>query len=173
MTNQLEMENMPAPARPVVNDEILKKAAQAVALLLIEDNGFSRDDLETLTSQIEEAGRFNRDGYNLAKELDRHHGWEINASIVENLDTFDVNIWSLRRKAEMDWAEKFNIQPPYEDGTRVKIKSGEKGTITGVSPYDGAKYLVKIDGDPQAELPTNSRRVVNFEDCEEIKSEPF
>lgn len=169
----MEDQNNQIPPRLVVNDEILRKAAQAVAGLLIEENGFSHDDLEALNSQITEAGRFNRDGYDLAKELDRRYGWEITASIVENLDTLSGEIWSLHRKAEKDWADKFDIQPPYEGGTRVKIKSGEKGTITGVSPYDGAKYHVKIDGDPQAEPPTNSRRVVNFEDCEEIKSEPF
>lgn len=104
------------------------------------------------------------DGYSIAKWLDDHHGWDCNFGIAEILDGWSTVAGDALSTAEKEWAERVKPQPPFPNGTHVRISEKETGVIDGIYEYGPAKYLIKIDGDPQANTKSKSRRIVNFED---------
>lgn len=123
------------------------------------------DDLERCAADLAKHGRQHMDGYEIAKALDSYCHWDCNLDMAQILDGFGWAATQLVVEAQKAWAEKNAIQPPLPIGTHVKIKSGELGTLDEVYKYGAAQYCVKLDKDLKAEPPTNSRRIVNFEDC--------
>ncbi len=101
-------------------------------------------------------------GYQLAKVMDDKHGWEISSYDVEQLDGLDSVIRHKLSAARKDWAAKWNIQPPYPVGTRLKLRLGKEGVINSIYAHEGATYEVKEDG------CTNGKRriLIKFEDAQ-------
>lgn len=128
--------------------------------------------LDEIAQDIARCGNRYDDGYKLAKELERRCGWDCDLQIAEELDGFSSYVRSGIEAAEKAWAERNAITRPFPDGTRVRLRRGETGVITGVYECGGARFLVAIDGDDAAAPPTNSRRIINFEDATEIEREP-
>lgn len=116
--------------RPKITKEMVLEAAQKIAAKV---NG----DAETIAQHY----RHPMDGYELARELDRHAGWDLTMSDVEELDCMSGTVGDLHREAEKKWAEENDIQPPLPIGTRIK-----SGVISGVCQHSAARYLVKEYG---------------------------
>jgi hypothetical protein len=106
------------------------------------------------------------DGYELAKNLDNHCGWFIDAEVVDQLDNIDMVIRAAQREARKAWAKAWNIQPPHPVGTKVKSPHA-KGVIAGVCDYMGATYLIKEDGCTQE----GRHLLVKFEDVTPVELE--
>jgi hypothetical protein len=60
------------------------------------------------------------DGYALAKALDRK-GWEIDASIVSDLDSAEHHRHYGVELAEQAWVKTYGLQPKYAQGDRVML----------------------------------------------------
>lgn len=105
------------------------------------------------------------DGYTIAKKLDDCCGWDCNLPMAEILDGFSSELCAQLLTAQKEWASRENIQPPIPLGQHVRLRSGETGVLDEVYKYGPAQYCVRIDGDEKAAPPTNSRRIINFEDA--------
>ncbi len=150
------------PPRPILNDDI--KQAAAVNFMKANSNIQDEFDLVDLAFDIAEAHGTSMlmDGYELAKKLEDHFNWQIDAQTVASLD--DVSVYMRKRLQEEErlWVKNHNIQPPFAIGTVVVCRHGGilVGTITGIAEHEPAAYLIQIPGEPE-----NSRAVVKFEDC--------
>lgn len=152
--------------RPKFNGDVALRAALATADDLIRDGHVDAEEREDVAKQIfEAAGGPYTDGYSIAKHLDDRCCWDCNMQIAECLDGFSSHADAELRLAEKAWAERNSIVAPLPIGVRIKLKTGETGTIDGVYEYGSAKFLVKIDGDPAAVGKSKSRRIINFEDA--------
>jgi hypothetical protein len=145
--------------------EMALRAALVVADRLVKNAGMD-GTVEDIAHDIAEHGRPHMDGYELAKKLDNYCYWDCDLQIAEELDMFGGEAHREIERAQKEWVERNNITPQHPVGARVKLPRGEIGVITGIYEHGPAQYLVAIDGDALASLPTNSRRIVNFEDAE-------
>jgi hypothetical protein len=164
--------NATRPTR--LTDEMRLAAALETAMdVQRECSDFRGEDTNELAEQIASQARYaHMDGYELAKRLDDHCGWDVDTMMVEALDNWSSNARIELEKAQKAWAAETNPQPPLPIGARVKLKGLlDTGEITGIYEHGTAQYLVKIDGDPAAET-SKSRRIVNYEDAEPIASTP-
>jgi hypothetical protein len=140
--------------RPQVDDAMELEAATIVAAKI--GNGATPES-------IAEHYQYLMDGYELAKRLDRYEGWDTTREEMESLDEMGYLVSSALSKAEKEWFERTNPQPPLEVGTVIRLRDGI-GAITGIYKYGPAKYLVKPDG--QDDATSGQRRIIiNFEDA--------
>ena len=150
------------PPRPILNDDI--KQAAAVNFVREHSNIQDQFDLVDLAFDIAEAHGTSMlmDDYELAKKLEDHFNWQINAQTVASLDDVSVYMRKRLREEERLWVKNHNIQPPFAIGTVVMFQHGGMfaGTITGISEHEPATYLIQKPGEPE-----NCRAVVKFEDC--------
>jgi hypothetical protein len=154
--------------RPKLDDAMKLAVAKEIAQKIFA--GEPETDIDEAAAQLAKHGRSHSDGYELARALDSHCGWFPNAEMVEELDNFAWLARNELEKAEKDWATTNAIQPPLPDGTRVRLRSGETGVIDRVYEYGAARYAIILDGDARSAPPTNSRRIVNFEDVTQEES---
>lgn len=158
------MASEPRPIKPT--KELRLQAAMETARRALEAGLISRSEIAELANDIVRSNRGPyTDGYELAKELEFNFGWECNFHWAEILDGHSCSLRAAIGRAEKEWAERTNPQPPLAIGTAVKLCGAETGVIDGIYKYAPAKYTVKVDGDPQAAPPTCSRRIINFEDA--------
>ena len=134
--------------RPKVTPEMVSEAATKLATA----NGWDTDQASDVASAY---SRY-MDGYQLAKELERKHGWLITAPDVEALDCMDSDVREILKHACMEWARENDIQPPLPVGTMTTL-----GKITGLYKYEAACYEVL---EPGCTEPSR-RRIVRYEDA--------
>lgn len=152
--------------RPRFSKEIARIAAEEIVAELVRDGHIEDSQVHDSVEDIVKHAGYHDDGYDLAKKLDSYAHWDCNFAMVEILDGFSWACSAAITDAEKTWAAETAQQPPYPVGTRVQFGRNETGEITGVYEYGAAKYLIKVDGDKDADTPTQSRRIVNFEDVQ-------
>lgn len=154
--------------RPSTRDQaIMEAAARAVAESLVKHGCFEESEQDDIARDILREIRCS-DGYELARALDRSHGWSPTAEMVEILDTLSYELAAAHSRAQAEWAKQVSIEPPLPIGARVVLKgfrATEAGEITGIYQHGVYQYLVRVDGDPKADAPTIARRIINFEDA--------
>ena len=132
--------------RPKITEAMILEAAQQVAA---EMDG----DAETIAKHY----RHGMDGYELARELDRCAGWDFTMADVEVLDWMYGIVHELHSKAEKEWGEKYQPEPPLPVGAKIK-----QGVIEGICEHSPGKYKVKENG-----CTTENRwLLVDFEDAQ-------
>jgi hypothetical protein len=130
----------PPPPPEFGKVEVIKELVR-----FIEEAGYWSDiPAEESATDIAKHWRTGIDGYELAKDLENHEGWCIDAQDVEELDSIDSVIRSAKTAARKEWAKAWNIQPPHPVGVKVKTPRGN-GVIAGVYEHEGATYLIKED----------------------------
>ncbi len=149
--------------------EMLAATAKEIATDLIKASHFKEDDRAGIEEDLAKVGDAWKDGYRLASDLEDRCGWDPDAMMVEELDSFATLARRQIELAQKAWAETESIQPSHPVGTRVVLKSKETGEITGVYEHGAAQFLVKIDGDPAAEM-SNARRIVYYEDVTPLEA---
>jgi hypothetical protein len=153
---QTTIEGVQPPPPPAFGKaEVIKELVR-----FIEEAGYWNDlPAEEAATDIAKHWRPGIDGYELAKDLENHEGWGIDAQDVEGLDSIDFAISRAKTVARKEWAKAWNIQPPHPVGAKVKTPRG-KGVIAGVYEHEGATYLIKEDGCKQE----GRHMLIKFED---------
>lgn len=77
--------------------------------------------------------RYNDDGYDRAKELERA-GYDPDSQLVELLE--GVDLWGAESRAVAEWVKQFDVKPPFPVGTIVEIESAT-GEITANDEKQG------------------------------------
>lgn len=161
--------------RPTSLTEAMKlEAAKGVAADVKRDcHDFSDEPLDELAEQIaSQATGPHTDGYDLAKRLDTRCGWSCDAVMVEALDNWSHHARHVLEEAQKAWREATNPQPAFGVGARIKLRRGGTGVVVETDyKYGIAQYLVKEDGDEQADGPSQRRTIINYEDAEAVDLE--
>lgn len=160
---------MPLPSttpRPRFSPEIARIAATEIVAELIKGGHLTEAEREQSVDDIAEHAKPYDDGYELAQRLDDYAGWDCDFMMSEMLNGFSWACSEAIAEAQKKWASETNQQPHLPIGTRVSFGDGERGEITGIYEHGAAQYLVKVDGDKDADGPHESRRIVNFEGVE-------
>lgn len=156
--------------RPRFSQEIARIAAEEIVAELINSGHVDEGQRDESVDDIAEHAKAHDDGYEIAKNLDAYAGWDCNFAMAEILDGFSWAASAAMADAQKQWAAETNQQPPFQVGTRVNFGRNECGEITGVYEYGAAQFLIKVDGDPLADAPSESRRIVNFEDVKALEA---
>jgi polyhydroxyalkanoate synthesis regulator phasin len=156
---------MSEPRPTILTPKLAAIAAQSVVEDLVKDGHIKPEEAGDSVSDIAKHGRQNMDGYELAKTLDDRAYWDCDFQMCEILDGFGWAARAAIEQAQKEWFTRTSPNPPFEIGARVKLRRGETGIIDAIYEHGPAQYCVKIDGDERSEEPTNSRRIVNFEDA--------
>lgn len=142
-----------------MRDRVARKVADA-----LEARGLTDSAVEA-ASDIAMHGDLHKDGYEIARDLERYCYWDCSLEIAEELNSFGDHAMGEIEAAEKAWFEADNPSPPLPIGARIKLRNGDAGEITGIYEYGTAKYLVKVDDDPHAGGPHNSRRIIPWEEA--------
>ena len=139
------------PSRPYANKQIINEAADEMALIIDAD-----------AATIAQHYSYPMDGYELARELEKHAYWDVDRETMEKLDDMEAIVERKLKAAEKRWAEENDIQPDLAIGTRVQCKVRKQfGFIDGVYEYGVARYLVRDENKTDSDT---SRWIVKFED---------
>lgn len=156
---------MSTEPRPKFSSEIAKIAAAEIVSRLIRNGHLTDEDREDRVSEFAKHGGRHADGFEIAKALEDHAWWDCDFQMAEILDGYGSAVYRAIEREEKAWAERVKPQSTLPVGARVNLPLGRRGEITGIYEYGPAKYLVKVDGEADAEPPTNSRLIINFEDA--------
>lgn len=117
--------------RPKITKELVAAAVTKIA-----------EATEIPAETIAEAYSQDMDGYQLARELERHH-WidDLTMAEVEELDGVSYEVDRALKAAEEAWVVENNIQPQLKAGDVIP-----SGVIAGVCQSSPARYLVKENG---------------------------
>lgn len=159
---------MSAP-RPRFSPEVARIAAEEIVAELIKDGHLEENQRADSIADIVKHGRLHSDGYELAKALDDYAHWDCNFPMAEILDGFSWACSGAMADAQKKWEAETSPQPPHPIGARVSFGRNETGEITGIYGHGAAQYLIKVDGDKEADGPSEARRIVNFEDTKLIE----
>lgn len=135
--------------RPKITEAMILEAAKQVAA-----------ELEGDAESIAKHYRHGMDGYELARKLDRNCFWDFTMADVEVLDGMRSIVHELHRKAEKEWGEQCQPEPPLPIGAKIK-----QGVIEGICEHSPGKYRVKENG-CTTEKRWKRWLLVNFEDAE-------
>jgi len=141
-------------ARPTVTKEMILAAAEVVAAKIDAD-----------AESIADHYRHPMDGWELAKALDTYAYWDTTKDDMEALDEVEWLVRSALEKAEKEWFDSNDIQPPYPIGTTLSCGGRGVGVITGISSRSPATYEVKPDGQDDASSGTR-RWLIKFEEAQ-------
>jgi len=141
--------------RPKLTDEMVRAAALKVVPKIV---GNDPDEMETCVESLARVYRWPMDGYELAKDLERYEGWDLERSDIDELDNMDHFVSTAQRQAEKEWFAANPVEPPLPVGTRIM-----QGVIAGIYEHQPAYYRVKETG------CTNDSRflLIKFEDARE------
>ena len=160
---------MHVPPRPkALTDDQRRVIAADLVDRVIKTGTLGPSDRDEAIEDVIKATRWCSDGYEIAKALDDDNGWMCDAEVVAILDDFGVEKSGALRESVKAWVVHFGIAARFLVGQRIIAYDGTEQAFRGVVDdirAEFAEYAVKIDGDPRAEPPTNSRRIVAFEDC--------
>lgn len=152
------------PPRPSITQDMVKEAFSKY----VENNPDWLDgsDVESCANWFKEEFSQYRDGFEIAKKLDSHHGWN---TTREDVDAFDEIIYLVDlklREEEKKWVEDNNIGQPLPSGTRVRCVSRDKtGVIEGTFSHSPGSYKIIPD---VIEINPTTRWICQFERVEVV-----
>jgi hypothetical protein len=165
----------PRKSRPSNRDaDIVLMAAKHIVATMINGSLIAASDSDYAAEDLAKCWYEYDDGYQFARKLENRCSWDCNMQIAEALDDFSHVASNIVENLTRQWVIDHDIKPPFAVGMHVLLTKsrGETGVITEISPYLAATYHIAIDGDAKALAPTNSRRIVAFEDVEQIQPIP-
>lgn len=163
------------PIPKVPNDAVKSIAAKVIAKRLHEIAGFGNGDEESQTAAdiINHCG-IHDDGYACARDLEQYAHWRCDMQIAETLDEYQSELVTAMRVHLEEFRRCYGIEPPLPVGSRVKCSNAvlglRTGTISEIYQHRPMTYLVKQDGDPEAD-PKKRRLVVYFDEVTELPTE--
>ncbi len=148
-----------------LNAGMALNAASRVADMLIAEGHLEPEQKVQAAADIASCASLSDDGYQIAKALDSRCSWDCKIDMLDALDCFGSYADEEIQAAQEEWVVRNNVRATLTPGERILLKSGETGVVDEIYKHRPATYAVRIDGDPDAEAPTNARRLVFFEEA--------
>lgn len=155
---------MSIEGRPKTATAEMKEAAAAAIILQLIDDGLLEEGQydQSVCDLAKMSTRY--DGYEIAKELDRWHGWNCDREMLDYFDNYSSEVRTMVDVVQYHWIKRHNIQPPFPIGATVTYRDGKTGVITDITEHFPGAYSIAEDGDPLARSPQQRRHIVHFED---------
>ena len=99
------------------------------------------EQLEIEADDIAEHFRIHDDGYELAKNLERHGYYDLDLNAANELDTVASLVADKEKELQELWVKAYDVQPLHPNGTRIM-----QGVIDSVCDHSPATYRVKQTG---------------------------
>ena len=157
-------------ARPKMSDEIVKKRAweifepEVVAYLGAD---WIESKREYVQKQIMQVISSHKDGYGMARELERQ-GWEEDRELVDLMDAGESALRDAHRELIKQWITVYGIAPSRLVGDEVSTtnwhRKGQSGIIVKIYE-DEAKYGVRFPD----QSPTSSQ-ILLYEEVVDIEN---
>lgn len=150
------------PPRPTLTDDLLKSVVNE---FLLEHPDFTAKLGSNGADDIVSEYSLGTDGFELCKRLEKYCSWDTDREDMDVLDELDCCARQMLKEAEQNWITQNNIQPPYANGTRVKVTSGPRGigTIDTVCDHSPGCFLLAPANPSEFDRSHNTRWVVRFE----------
>lgn len=151
-------------ARPNSYDKaIVQKAAEVFGQKM--HRSYSDWSAEEWAEDIVKVYAPHKDGYEIAKDLERH-GYDPDAQMVSDLDDFHFEVSSALSEAVKHWVAQVGFEPIYAEGDHVDLKprfgrDKNHGIISGIR-HDTAEYLVKTDPQSSSALIVAAEEIQGF-----------
>lgn len=126
--------------------EAYKEMAEEILEWMNDDNVELEDIISDLKECFSPQGIKMSDGYELAKELDRDCGYDVNTELVNILDGFSHKLYMECQKFEKKWVIDCNITPKHSIGDKVHISRKGKiyeGEISAIN-NEVAEYTICV-----------------------------
>jgi len=114
----------------------LKEVVEA-RLRTIADNDNCEDEADYIL-----AHGYCRDGYQIARVLEDDFGWDVDSSMIDDLDMINSDVRDFLEKELRRRVAFFKVTPPCGIGTRVAFERRHRGTTTLL-----IGYVIGIDRD--------------------------
>lgn len=106
-----------------------------------------------------------KDGYELAKDLERH-GYDPDSEMVGHLDDFGFEVSRVHREAVKTWVTSVGFEPAYSVDDHVEVKRSfstdpNHGKITEIR-HDSAEYLVRTNPESNSALVVAAEDIVGI-----------
>lgn len=128
----------PRPKQKDTHPAVAKKLAEE--LMSYSGHGLGEDPeevAESIEQALDDAGP-NYDGFAIGKELD-DQGWEVDASMVEELDCADNLVEEELKVMTVAWMKETGYELPYKTGDAVTAKWNRK-------EISGKVHEIRMDG---------------------------
>lgn len=130
---------VPIPAaRPKLGDRWVRlAAAKAFAQDLVGEfpdlltEGDEEESLQSVADDLFEELGSSGDGYEIAKNLERNHGWSPDARMVEILDGASSYQWEAYERGVKEWVAATGVKPKLEVGATVSVLLLDQAVVTG------------------------------------------
>jgi len=130
-----------SPRPTIRSPQVIRAAAEALAP---EVAAWAEEEVnEEVISGLEKALRYDQDGYELARALERSWLISPDAELVEILDSASSYLWDAERKAVIEWVMQNGVTVDLELETIVETPHGV-GPIRGRNEKE-ATYTVYIE----------------------------
>ena len=151
-------------ARPKESDELTKQRAWEIFAPKVKKylgQDWSESEAPHIQKQIMEVLSGHKDGYGMARELERD-GWEEDRYLVDLMDEGESALRNAHKELIKQWITVYGISPSREVGDSVSTihwkRKGEVGTITRINEEE-AKYHVHFP-----DQPSTSAQVLLYEE---------
>jgi len=168
--------------RPIANDKEVKLLViEQIMPEILRWLGETMDDdnnTEDVTKQLLDAIEYSKDGYEMARDLERDDCWSSNSELVDVLDGLDFR--NILDKVTILWIKDNDVKPLFKVGDIVRVKTKDTGhrglkqfycgEITNIRPE--GTYTVCIE--ELGHVKTGSGihgSVINWEKVEAAKGE--
>jgi len=166
--------------RPTVNDKEVKllviEKIMPEILVWLNETADNDNNTEEITEQLLDAIGNQKDGYEMARDLERDECWDSNSGLVDILDGLDFH--NIMDKVTLLWIKDNDIKPLFKVGDKVQVngkdvsgRASKKtyiGEITEIRP--AGTYTVYIEELGHVRKGTGSHgNILNWEKVEQIK----
>ncbi len=153
--------------RPTKSDDVVKRRAMEMFMPKVKaylGNEWTENEAQYIKEQIEDVLDEFRDGYKMARELERK-GWGEDRALVDLMDDGEMFLSEAYKEIVEQWVKCYGITPERKIGDTVSTnhwaRKGQVGVITRI--YDNeAKYAVRFPDQPQT-----SAMILEYEDVVE------
>jgi hypothetical protein len=122
------------------------RAAQAVVGELGKRGDLPYPEGANAVADIVRVSRNDRnfpDGYEMARDLEKHHYWSPDSDVVEKLDRFGIYCADELDRAVKEWVAANPMEPPFAVGAAVTTAHGP-GIIEKIHEHRPGAYVIKV-----------------------------
>lgn len=137
--------------RPKKSDCIVKRRAIEMFMPKVKSylgSDWSESEQPHIEEQLMKVMSANRDGYEMARELENNYGWAEDRSLMYLMDEGESLLSDAHRDILGQWIKCYGISPERKVGDTVSTnhwhRKGQVGTITKIDK-EKAEYAVHFD----------------------------
>ncbi len=155
--------------RPRISDDLTKKRALELfwpKLEAYQGTDYRESNRSQITKQILAVLFGRRDGYTMARDLEKNHGWAEDRELVGLMDVAESALVDAHKELVVQWVKVYNITADRKIGDEVRTNIRPRGNVAGtiVKLYeDEAHYGVRYPDQPET-----SQYILDYEEVKDL-----